>query len=62
MKNQYLLAIAVIIVILWMLNRSNERYNTGYKYGSVDTNPMRRVSDAFDSPDSSDVYEGLPLP
>jgi hypothetical protein len=28
----------------------------------VDTNPMRRVSDAFDSPNHKNVYEGLPLP
>jgi|TARA_B110000977_G_scaffold34523_1_gene46146 hypothetical protein len=62
MKNQYLLAIAVLVVVLWMLYRSNEGYNTGYKYGFVDTNPTRRVSDAFDSPVRSDVYEGLPLP
>jgi len=48
--------------VLWMLKRSTEAYNTGYKYGSVDTNPTRRVSDAFDSPIRHDVYEGLPLP
>jgi len=28
----------------------------------VDTNPSRRVSDAFDSPNIKNVYEGLPLP
>jgi hypothetical protein len=62
MKNQYLLTVAVVVVVLWMLKRSTEAYNTGYKYGSVDTNPTRRVSDAFDSPIRHDVYEGLPLP
>jgi hypothetical protein len=65
MKNQYLLALAVLIVVAWMVNRSNEKYTAGrpaYRYGFVDTNPARRVSDAFDSPDRRDVYEGLPLP
>ena len=56
------MTVAVVVVVLWMLKRSTEGYNTGYKYGSVDTNPMRRVSDAFDSPIRRDVYEGLPLP
>jgi len=54
-----------LIVVVWMVNRYNEKYTAGrpaYRYGFVDTNPARRVSDAFDSPDRRDVYEGLPLP
>ncbi len=64
MNNRYLLALAVLIVAVWMVYRA-ERYQAGrtdYRYGFVDTNPVRRVSDAFDSPNISNPYEGLPLP
>jgi uncharacterized membrane protein YjgN (DUF898 family) len=64
MNNRYLLALAVLIVAVWMVYRA-ERYQAGrtdYRYGFVDTNPARRVSDAFDSPNISNPYEGLPLP
>ena len=64
MNNKYLIASAVVIVTLWMVYRV-EGYQTGradYRYGFVDTNPSRRVSDAFDSPNIKNVYEGLPLP
>jgi uncharacterized membrane protein YjgN (DUF898 family) len=64
MNNRYLLALAVLIVVAWMVYRA-ERYQSGrneYRYGFVDTNPARRVSDAFDSPNISNPYEGLPLP
>jgi len=56
--------LAVLIVAVWMVYRA-ERYQAGrtdYRYGFVDTNPVRRVSDAFDSPNISNPYEGLPLP
>lgn len=65
MLNEFLLLIAIIIVIVWMMCMSKETYTSGrndYRYGFVDTNPTRRVSDAFDSPMVSDVYSGLPLP
>ena len=65
MKISCLLALVGLSVVVWMVNRANEKYSTGrpaYRYGFVDTNPTRRVSDAFDSPDRRDVYEGLPLP
>ena len=65
MNNRILLAIAVVVVIAWMVQRSSEAYQTGrtdYRLGFVDTNPARRVADAFDSPDHQSVYEGLPLP
>jgi len=64
MNNRYLLALAVLIVAVWMVYRA-ERYQAGrtdYRYGFMDTNPARRVSDAFDSPNISNPYEGLPLP
>ena len=65
MNNRYLLALALLIVVVWMVYKSRELYRTGvmdYSYGGIDTNPSRRVSDAFDSPNIYDPYEGLPLP
>ena len=65
MNNRYLLAIAILVVVVWMIYKSKETYRNGradYRYGFIDTNPARRVSDAFDSPDRRNVYEGLPLP
>lgn len=65
MNNRLLLAVAILIIISWMVFRSCENYISGrtdYRYGFVDTNPARRVSDAFDSPNRKNVYEGLPLP
>ena len=65
MNNRLLLSIAVVVVIAWMVYRSTEAYQSGrmdYRYGFVDTNPARRVADAFDSPDHQNVYAGLPLP
>lgn len=57
--------IAIVVAILLMIMKSPEKYSAGrgdYRYGFVDTNPARRVSDAFDSPNINDPYEGLPLP
>jgi hypothetical protein len=54
-----------LIVVVWMVYKSRELYQSGradYRYGFVDTNPSRRVADAFDSPNTYDPYEGLPLP
>ncbi|ADQ90945.1 hypothetical protein MpV1_022c [Micromonas sp. RCC1109 virus MpV1] len=65
MINKILLGFAIAFVIAWMVFRSQEKYQAGrmdYRYGFIDTNPARRVSDAFDSPDQKNVYEGLPLP
>jgi|TARA_R110000851_G_scaffold58678_1_gene136143 hypothetical protein len=65
MNNRILLAFAVIVVAMWMVFRYQEKYQSGradYRYGFVDTNPARRVSDAFDSPNIDNPYEGLPLP
>ena len=55
---------AVCAVIVYIVYRVREGYTAGradYRYGFVDTNPSRRVADAFDSPERSDVYTGLPL-
>ena len=65
MNNRYLLALAILIVVVWMVYKSRELYQSGradYRYGFVDTNPSRRVADAFDSPNIDNPYEGLPLP
>lgn len=65
MNNRLLLSIAIVVVVAWMVYRSREAYQSGrtdYRYGFVDTNPSRRIADAFDSPDHQSVYEGLPLP
>lgn len=60
-----LLLIAVVCAfIVYVIYCVREGYNTGradYRYGFVDTNPARRVSDVFDSPERSDIYSGLPL-
>lgn len=55
----------VSALIVYLIYRVNEGYTSGrpdYRYGFVDTNPARRVSDAFDSCERKDVYAGLPLP
>jgi hypothetical protein len=65
MNNRILLTVAIMVVIAWMVQRSREAYQSGrmdYRYGFVDTNPARRVADAFDSPNHQNVYAGLPLP
>lgn len=65
MNNRYLLALAILFVSIWMVQKSREKYRAGrnaYRYGFVDTNPARRVSNAFDSPNITNPYEGLPLP
>jgi hypothetical protein len=65
MINRTFLLFAIVFVIAWMVFRSQEKYQAGrtdYRYGFIDTNPARRVSDAFDSPEQINVYEGLPLP
>jgi hypothetical protein len=70
MNNRVFLAFAVTVVAAWIvvtfLSCNHESYQqrarADYRYGFVDTNPTRRVSDAFDSPNIDDPYEGLPLP
>ena len=65
MINRTLLLFAIVFVIAWMVLRSQGKDQAGrtdYRYGFIDTNPARRVSDAFDSPEQINVYEGLPLP
>tara|TARA_B110000211_G_scaffold177753_1_gene200949 strand:+ start:48 stop:239 length:192 start_codon:yes stop_codon:yes gene_type:complete len=62
--------IAATVVAVWILvtflscNRESYQYGgrADYRYGFIDTNPARRVSDAFDSPNIDNPYEGLPLP
>ena len=67
MKNtpaNLLLIATVCAFIVYVIYCVREGYNTGrgdYRYGFVDTNPARRVSDVFDSPERSDIYSGLPL-
>jgi hypothetical protein len=64
MKKASILIVALILLALYMSNRQSEKYSghAAYRYGFVDTNPARRVSDAFDSPEYRNVHEGLPLP
>lgn len=68
---KYLLIYIILIVIA--LYSIPEKYvpNRGYyRYGSIDTNPARRVSGPFDTCSPEDLegcvlnnpYEGLPLP
>jgi hypothetical protein len=68
MKNtpsNLLLIATVCVFIVYAIYYVREGYNSGraeYRYVFIDTNPSRRVSDAFDSPERSDIYYGLPLP
>lgn len=61
LKLMVILYVAIVIITM----SSKEGYNsgrTGYRYGFIDTNPSRRVSDAFDSSEGGNVYDGYPLP
>ena len=64
MKKVSILIVALILLALYMSTCQSEKYSgrAAYRYGFVDTNPARRVSDAFDSPEHRNVHEGLPLP
>ncbi len=60
---------AIVIIAVLYLTTQREKF-TAYRYGLVDTNPARRVSNFFDacSPENmedckrNNPYEGLPLP
>jgi len=69
--------IAVVIAIVLILSftgiQAAEKYKSAgavYRYGGIDTNPMRRTGEFFDtcSPENmedcsrNNPYEGLPLP
>lgn len=68
MNRRVVFAVIVIIAVLY-LTTQREKF-TAYRYGLVDTNPARRVSNFFDacSPENmedcprNNPYEGLPLP
>lgn len=73
MNNTILLSVAVVVIIVYMMMKCSEKYTSdqsAYRYGLVDTNPMRRTSQFFDtcSPENmadcsrNNPYEGLPLP
>ena len=68
MKNtpgNLLLIATVCAFLVYVISCVRKGYTSGradYRYGFIDTNPARRVSDAFDSPERSDIYSGLPLP
>lgn len=56
---------ALLILALYIAYKAPERYASGrddYRFGSIDTNPMRRVSGPFDGGALNNPYEGLPLP
>ena len=64
------IVILILILVTLFLLRGKEAYRTDYRYGFVDTNPVRRTSQFFDtcSPENmadcsrNHPYEGLPLP
>jgi hypothetical protein len=71
--NKLLLVLIVIFVAVLLSNELKEKYTpkqSDYRYGFIDTNPMRRTSQFFDncSPENmedckrNNPYEGLPLP
>ena len=66
-------AVVVALVIMFMSIQFAEKYRPAgadYRYGFVDTNPVRRTGQFFDtcSPENmedcsrNNPYEGLPLP
>lgn len=67
--NRRVVFAAIVIIAVLYLTTQREKF-TAYRYGLVDTNPARRVSNFFDacSPESmedcprNNPYEGLPLP
>ena len=63
-KRTVVILVTVIALVAYLYLNRPEKYSgrTDYRYGFVDTNPARRVSDAFDSPEHKNVHEGLPLP
>ena len=73
MNNTAILIIAIVVITVYLLMKRNETYaphQSAYRYGFVDTNPVRRTSQFFDtcSPENmedcsrNNPYEGLPLP
>ena len=73
MNNTTILTLIVVVIIVYIVMRCREMYRpeqSDYRYGFVDTNPMRRTSQFFDncSPENmadckrNNPYEGLPLP
>lgn len=67
--NRRVVFAAIVIIAVLYLTTQREKF-TAYRYGLVDTNPARRVSNFFDacSPENmedcprNNPYEGLPLP
>lgn len=68
-----LVIVVVAIVVYTQSKKAKESYrpaSAAYRYGFVDTNPMRRTGQFFDtcSPENmedcsrNNPYEGLPLP
>jgi hypothetical protein len=73
MNNKVILLVAVVVIAVYLMMKCKEMYRpeqSDYRYGFVDTNPVRRTSQFFDtcSPENmedctrNNPYEGLPLP
>jgi hypothetical protein len=70
MNYLYILLLVMIVYITFKAPEKYEYNRAVYRYGSIDTNPMRRVSGPFDGCSPGDMsgcainnpYEGLPLP
>lgn len=73
MNNRALLLVSVAVIVVFLMMKCKEKYipdQSAYRYGFVDTNPVRRTSQFFDtcSPENmedcsrNNPYEGLPLP
>lgn len=66
-------ALVIAVIVIFMSVQVAEKYRpaaSAYRFGEIDTNPMRRTGDFFDtcSPENmedcsrNNPYEGLPLP
>jgi hypothetical protein len=72
-KGAWIVVVLVVAIIVFMSVQASEKYRprqSDYRYGFVDTNPVRRTGQFFDtcSPENmadcsrNNPYEGLPLP
>ena len=69
-KRTMTLLVVIVAIVAFFFMKNKETYDVAYRYGFVDTNPVRRTSQFFDkcSPENmedcsrNNPYEGLPLP
>jgi len=72
-KMKLVALLLVVVGIVYLITNRSENYRahqSDYRYGMIDTNPVRRIAGFFDncSPENmedckrNNPYEGLPMP